>query len=271
MNELQLKHQDDMESMRQELQAVRKLYHTCIREHSKQIMENIEKETRQVMEWSCEKSMYVLKISKLNEKLNKNVEQVQSMKDRMDMLLLADSDMGTADYTTQQMDVVSTVPGAASMLLSTTSHLGTRPKVSFQVLQQQLASAKSTATREHERHELLLEEKSNLLNVAEDHITLLKNAKAIIGNSSSGVREAPVLGVPSINIGSRQEGRVDSEIVLNTLPNFENLKLSWDKVSEIVNKTPIHNFGSGNVSSFIYNKLTTINLNDFNTQKKYHG
>ena len=93
----------------------------------------------------------------------------------MDMLLLADSDVGTADYTTQQMDVVSTTLGAASMLLSTTSHLGTRPKVSFQVLQQQLASAKSTATREHERHELLLEEKSNLLNVAEDHITLLKN------------------------------------------------------------------------------------------------
>lgn len=104
----------------------------------------------------------------------------------------------------------------------------------------------------------------------EHYITLLKNAKAIIGNSSSGVREAPVLGVPSINIGSRQEGRVDSEIVLNTLPNFENLKLSWDKVSEIVNKTPIHNFGSGNVSSFIFNKLTTVDLNQFDRQKKYH-
>ena len=104
----------------------------------------------------------------------------------------------------------------------------------------------------------------------EHFITLLKNAKAIIGNSSSGVREAPLLGVPSINIGSRQEGRVDSEIVLNTPPNFENLKLTWDKISEIVNKTPIHNFGSGNVSSFIYNKLTTVDLNNFNKQKKYH-
>lgn len=105
----------------------------------------------------------------------------------------------------------------------------------------------------------------------EHYITLLKNSKVIVGNSSSGVREAPLLGVPSINIGSRQEGRVESDLVLNTLPKFENLKLSWDKVNKIVNKKPVHNFGSGNVSSYIYNKLTTIDLNKFDTQKKYYG
>lgn len=38
-------------------------------------------------------------------------------------------------------------------------------------------------------------------------LTLLKHAKAIVGNSSAGVREAPVYGVPTVNIGSRQHRR----------------------------------------------------------------
>lgn len=36
---------------------------------------------------------------------------------------------------------------------------------------------------------------------------LMKNASAIIGNSSAGVREAPFLGVPSLDVGSRQNNR----------------------------------------------------------------
>ena len=36
---------------------------------------------------------------------------------------------------------------------------------------------------------------------------LLRNASCIIGNSSTGVREAPFLGIPSLNFGSRQHGR----------------------------------------------------------------
>lgn len=36
---------------------------------------------------------------------------------------------------------------------------------------------------------------------------LLKNAAAIIGNSSAGVREAPFLGIPSLDVGSRQTNR----------------------------------------------------------------
>jgi UDP-N-acetylglucosamine 2-epimerase (hydrolysing) len=38
-------------------------------------------------------------------------------------------------------------------------------------------------------------------------LTLLKHAQALVGNSSSGVREAPVYGVPAVNIGTRQLNR----------------------------------------------------------------
>jgi UDP-N-acetylglucosamine 2-epimerase (hydrolysing) len=36
---------------------------------------------------------------------------------------------------------------------------------------------------------------------------LMKNAKVIVGNSSAGVREAPFLGVPSLDVGTRQSNR----------------------------------------------------------------
>jgi UDP-N-acetylglucosamine 2-epimerase (hydrolysing) len=42
---------------------------------------------------------------------------------------------------------------------------------------------------------------------------LLRNAHVVVGNSSLGVREAPFLGVPSLNIGTRQTRRGDSDSI----------------------------------------------------------
>ena len=41
----------------------------------------------------------------------------------------------------------------------------------------------------------------------QDFLRVLNRAKVIIGNSSAGIRESAYLGVPSVNIGSRQAGR----------------------------------------------------------------
>ena len=41
----------------------------------------------------------------------------------------------------------------------------------------------------------------------EDYLGLLKNAKCIVGNSSSGLLEAPTFKVPAVNIGRRQNLR----------------------------------------------------------------
>lgn len=46
-------------------------------------------------------------------------------------------------------------------------------------------------------------------------LTLLKNAQYMIGNSSAGVREAPFYGLPSINLGSRQENRAKAGSIIN--------------------------------------------------------
>ena len=43
----------------------------------------------------------------------------------------------------------------------------------------------------------------------------MKNSDLVIGNSSSGIIEAPSLRIPTINIGNRQEGRVKSSSIIN--------------------------------------------------------
>ncbi|MBW1699419.1 MAG: UDP-N-acetylglucosamine 2-epimerase, partial [Deltaproteobacteria bacterium] len=49
----------------------------------------------------------------------------------------------------------------------------------------------------------------------EHYAPLLKNAACLVGNSSSGIRESAYLGVPVVNIGSRQQGRVRGRNVVD--------------------------------------------------------
>ena len=48
-----------------------------------------------------------------------------------------------------------------------------------------------------------------------DYIKLLYNTHCIIGNSSSAIREGSVLGVPAVNIGSRQQFREREKNILD--------------------------------------------------------
>jgi len=57
-----------------------------------------------------------------------------------------------------------------------------------------------------------------------DFLKLLKFSKAIIGNSSVGIRECSFLGVPTVNIGNRQAGRERGENVLDVDYNLEAIK-----------------------------------------------
>jgi GDP/UDP-N,N'-diacetylbacillosamine 2-epimerase (hydrolysing) len=49
----------------------------------------------------------------------------------------------------------------------------------------------------------------------EAYLTLLANCAVLVGNSSSGILEAPSFRVPVINIGNRQRGRPQAENILN--------------------------------------------------------
>jgi UDP-hydrolysing UDP-N-acetyl-D-glucosamine 2-epimerase len=51
-----------------------------------------------------------------------------------------------------------------------------------------------------------------------DYWGLLGQANLLLGNSSSGIMEAPTLGLPAVNIGRRQEGRERAQNVIDTPP-----------------------------------------------------
>ena len=75
-------------------------------------------------------------------------------------------------------------------------------------------------------------------------LTSLKNAQFIMGNSSTGVREAPHFGVPSIDFGTRQHNRVKCDTVLNVLIEPDAIKQALFEAS-IMNKRASQPFGNG--------------------------
>lgn len=59
---------------------------------------------------------------------------------------------------------------------------------------------------------------------------LLKNGICLIGNSSSGIIEAPSLGIYTVNIGERQQGRVRGNSVIDVECNKDDISKAIDKV-----------------------------------------
>lgn len=77
-------------------------------------------------------------------------------------------------------------------------------------------------------------------------LTFLKYSQFIIGNSSSGIMEAPYYGVPCINVGDRQYNRSSSQDQINI--NFEKKKII-NKIKKINKKNKIKKiFGFSNSS-----------------------
>ena len=64
---------------------------------------------------------------------------------------------------------------------------------------------------------------------AEQFIGLLKRASVLIGNSSAGLKEASFLGVPVVNIGTRQGGRYKGRHVLSVPHDRKHIKKAIEK------------------------------------------
>lgn len=56
------------------------------------------------------------------------------------------------------------------------------------------------------------------------YLSAMKLASAVIGNSSSGIIEAPSFKIPTVNIGDRQKGRMQAQSVINCEPQEESIK-----------------------------------------------
>lgn len=62
------------------------------------------------------------------------------------------------------------------------------------------------------------------------YLSVMKQVAAVVGNSSSGLLEVPSFGIPTLNIGDRQNGRIAAESVYNCAPDKESVLNGLDKV-----------------------------------------
>lgn len=105
------------------------------------------------------------------------------------------------------------------------------------------------------------------------YISLLYHSSVIIGNSSSGIMEAPFLHIPSINIGTRQEGRGKIESIINVKYEKNEIKKAIKKaltdkkfLNSIKKQKNLH--GDGNASKKIIRILEKLDLDKISIQKK---
>ncbi len=101
----------------------------------------------------------------------------------------------------------------------------------------------------------------------EYYISLLKHANLIIGNSSSGIREAAVFGVPCINIGTRQSSRIENDSVLNVKEDEKEIAAALNKC--IVRRSVDFSFGRGNSANMFMKMLSSPSFWKTSIQKKF--
>jgi GDP/UDP-N,N'-diacetylbacillosamine 2-epimerase (hydrolysing) len=94
-----------------------------------------------------------------------------------------------------------------------------------------------------------------------NYLSALQIVDAVIGNSSSGIIEAPFFKKPTVNIGDRQLGRVSAESVINCNPDYDSLKEAVQVALSDSFKNEIQNinnpYDNGNASEKITEVLKT--------------
>ena len=69
-----------------------------------------------------------------------------------------------------------------------------------------------------------------------NYLSLLKSSKVLIGNSSSGLLEAPYLKTYTLNVGNRQCGRISFKTIFNEDFNYYKLIKTYNKIMKKKNK-----------------------------------
>ncbi len=105
------------------------------------------------------------------------------------------------------------------------------------------------------------------------YLSLMKQVDALVGNSSSGIIEAPSFKVPTINIGNRQEGRIRAKSIIDAKPNQDSIRKAFLKLksSAFIESVKLvkNPYGSGGAAGKVIKQLKFCNLEELR-YKKFH-
>ncbi len=98
------------------------------------------------------------------------------------------------------------------------------------------------------------------------YLSALQYVDAMVGNSSSGLLEAPTFKIGTINIGDRQKGRMMADSVMSCNSDIKSISATFEKLYtdkfNIILSNSINPYGDGGASKKIKNIIKTINLNE---------
>ena len=103
-----------------------------------------------------------------------------------------------------------------------------------------------------------------------DYVNLLKRCVALVGNSSSGIHEAATFNIPVINIGTRQQGRLRPDNVIDVNYDTSEILAAFDQALDMkASKRQFSNpYGDGQSASKILKLLRTLDLGSHVIQKR---
>ncbi|PKH98637.1 UDP-N-acetylglucosamine 2-epimerase (hydrolyzing) [Shewanella sp. 11B5] len=97
------------------------------------------------------------------------------------------------------------------------------------------------------------------------YLSLISQSSAVIGNSSSGIIEVPAYDVPTVNIGSRQKGRLAAKSVINVAPItaeiIEGITVAIARGYKEEGEVVYHPYGDGDVSKKIIKMIKSLKYN----------
>lgn len=100
-------------------------------------------------------------------------------------------------------------------------------------------------------------------------LTLLKEAKFIIGNSSAAIREAPVYGTYSINISTRQNNRYHYESIIDCPADKKAILEIINSIGDRKKVNPSFHFGDGKSAEHFINTLKMTEFWNISKQKEF--
>lgn len=140
------------------------------------------------------------------------------------------------------------------------------------------ANADSGGETVNEMLEKYASSRKNVLLVASlgvlRYLSSLKYAEFVIGNSSSGIIEAPSFGIPTVNIGDRQKGRIKASSVIDCDASCDSICSAIDKAldNEFRDKCKrvVNPYGKGNTSDCIISAIDDMFDKGINIKKKFY-
>jgi UDP-N-acetylglucosamine 2-epimerase (hydrolysing) len=100
-------------------------------------------------------------------------------------------------------------------------------------------------------------------------LTLLKMSNVIIGNSSAGIREAPVYSTYSINIESRQKNRFKYDTIINVNGKQNDIINAINSVKKQPKCKPSYHFGNGGSAKLFMKHLEKPEIWNLQKQKQF--